>query len=168
VVAVACRPFGFTFLVWHFFATATMCHFLSRAGLPYVFAACFRCVKIYIACYMAPCTIHWGWGFVGVWRGPVCLAFGSSPLGGYKRTSGRASWSLLKCTVQCGVESTEDQLWVSWCCRSWCFELSVFWRFASSFRLSLLWSLNSCRRWPSPWYYLSLQATLFSRASKKP
>jgi hypothetical protein len=100
----------------------------------------------------------------------------------------------LNCTVQCGVESTEDQSCGSRCCvvisgsgtstekshdrciakfdsfqyRANSSQLSVFWRFAINFRLWRLWSLHARSRWPSPWYATSLQATLFSRASTKP
>ncbi len=99
----------------------------------------------------------------------------------------------LHCTVQCRVESTEDQSCVSRCCvvsgsgtstekshgrylakfDSFQYsvdscQLSVFWRFALNFRLWLLWSLHSGSRWPSLWYATSLQATFFSRASTKP
>lgn len=182
MVAVACRSFGFTFLVWHFSAPATVPLFVSRGIALYVCSLFTLCEDL-CCCYIAPCTVHRGWGFVGVWRGPLCLAFGSSPLGGYNRISGRASPGVLKCTVQCVVESTENPSWVSVCCvvsglkrlckvltagildgfpvfrDKWTMyytvdscQLSVFWGFASCFRLWLLWSLHCRRRWPSPWY----------------
>jgi len=190
-----CRLFGFSFLFRHFSSLPplSVCKFLFRAGLPTRCGACLGDVTIAVAYCKAPCTIHIGCGFVEVWRGPVCLAVLDQCF----------PWEViiepvklhaasLNCTVQCGVESTQDQSCVSRCCvvsgRGTSTEkshgrylakfdsfqcsvdsskLSVFWRFALSFRLWLLWSLHSGSRWPSLWYATSLQPTLFSRASTR-
>jgi len=137
--------------------------------------ACCGDVTIAVAYCILPCTMHIGWGFVEAWRGPVCLA----------ALDQGSTWEViiepvvelhaasLNCTVQCGVESTEDHSCVSRCCvvsgRGTSTEkshgryranfdsfqysvnssqLSVFWRFAISFRLWLLWTLPSGSRWP--------------------
>jgi hypothetical protein len=152
-------------------------------------------VAIAVAYCEPLCTIHIGWGFVEVWRGPVCLGVLDQcfPWEVKIEPVVELHAASQNCTVQCRVESTEDQSFVSRCCvvsgRGTSTEkshgryiakfdsfqysvnssqLSVFWRFAVSFRLWLLWSLHSGSRWPSLWYATSLQATLFSRASTKP
>ncbi len=118
VVAVACRLFGFHFpLLTFFFAPATLCHFLFRAGLPYTSAACFGHGKIAVAYYKAPCTIHKSCGFAEVWRGPVRLAVLDQcfPWEVIIEPVVELHGASLNCTVQCGVESTEDQSCVSRC-----------------------------------------------------
>jgi len=108
VVAVACRPFGFPFLVWRFFAPATLCRLFSRRISLHVCSlfsscedcCCMLCSSVYKSQRLGVC-----WS-LKMFR-PSCY-FGSSTLGGYNRTNGRASWSVPKCLVQCGVESTED------------------------------------------------------------
>ncbi len=66
VVAVDCRLFWFHFpLLTFFFAPATLCHSLFRAGfaLPVV-QLVFGHVKIAFAYYKGPCTIRISWGLV--------------------------------------------------------------------------------------------------------
>jgi hypothetical protein len=113
------RTFGFSFLFRHFSSLRPLsvnsffaldCH--TRCG------ACFGDVTIAVAYCKPPCTIHIGWEFVEVWRGPVCLAvldqcFPSEVIIEPVVEIHAAS---LNCTVQCGVESTEDQSCVSRCC----------------------------------------------------
>jgi len=75
-------------------------------------------VKIAIAYYKAPCTIHIGWGLLKFEEVPVSLAVFDHCF----------RWEViiepvvelhvasLNCTVQCGVESTKDQSCVPRCC----------------------------------------------------
>ncbi len=136
-------------------------------------------MTIAVACCKHPCTLHIGWGFVEVWRGPVCLAVLDRcfPWEVIIEPVVELLAASLNCTVQCGVESPEDQLFVSRCCvvsgrgtsteKSYgrylakfdsfqysvdSSQLSVFRWFAISFRLWLLWSLHSGSRWPFLWY----------------
>jgi hypothetical protein len=80
--------------------------------------AWFGDVTIAVAYCKPPCTIHIGWGFVEVCRGPVCLAvldhcFSWEVI---KESVVELHAASLNCTVQCGVESTEDHSCVSRCC----------------------------------------------------
>jgi hypothetical protein len=150
---------------------------------------CFGDVTIAVAYCKPPCTIHIGWGFVDVWRGPVCLAVLDQcfPWEVMIEPVVELHAASLNCTVQCGVKSVEHQSCGSRCSviisgSGTCTEkshgrciakfdnyqyrvnssqLSVFWRFAINFWLWRLWSLHSGSRWPSLWYATSLQATLF-------
>jgi hypothetical protein len=126
-------------------------------------AACFGDVTIAVAYCKPPCTIHIGWGFVDVWRSPVCLAVLDQcfPWEVIIEPVVELHAASLNCTVQCGVESTEDQSCGSRCCvvisgsgtstekshgrciakfdsfqyRVNSSQLSLFWRFAINFRL---------------------------------
>jgi hypothetical protein len=85
--------------------------------LPYTSAACFGHGKIAVAYYKAPCTIHKSCGFAEVWRGPVRLAVLDQcfPWEVIIEPVVELHGASLNCTVQCGVESTEDQSCVSRC-----------------------------------------------------
>ncbi len=75
-------------------------------------------MKIAVAYYKAPCTIHISCGFIEVRRGPVCLAVFDHcfPWEVIIEPVVELHTASLQCTVQCGVESTEDQSCVSRCC----------------------------------------------------
>jgi hypothetical protein len=119
VVAIDFRLFWFHFPLLTFFALRPLSVTPSFApDCPACRAACFGHVKIAVAYYKAPCTIHISWGFVEVSRAPMRLAVLDQCF----------AWEViiepvvklhvasLNCTVQCGVESTEDQSCVSRCC----------------------------------------------------
>ncbi len=118
-VPATCRLFGFSFLFRHFSSLPPLSvNSFFAMDCPTRCAACFGDVTIAVAYCKPPCTIHIGCGFVEVWRGPLCPAVLDQCF----------AWEVviepvvelhaasLSCTVQCGVESTEDQSRVSRCC----------------------------------------------------
>ncbi len=190
-VPATCGLFCFSFL-FRQFSSLRPPSFSSFFALdcPTRCAACCGDVTIAVAYCILPCTMHIGWGFVEAWRGPVCLAALDQcfPWEVIIEPMVELHAASLNSTVQCRVESTEDQSCVSRCCvlsgsehprknhmvgivlssivfstasiapNSRCFE-GLLLVFDSDY--SGLWTLAADD-------HTSLQATLFSRASTKP
>jgi hypothetical protein len=105
-----------------FFAPATVCQFLFRAGLPYTMWSLLRrcddcCCVLYTSVYNSHrLGVCWS-----LKRARVSCCFGAVfPLGAYSRTSGRASCSFteLYCPMWCG-EYRRLVMCVSVMCRFW-------------------------------------------------